>query len=142
MSDDHSFLDGSRRHDRFRSRGISEGLHPVPSSKYDLVETISLELPGVPSVSVSASAQVKITYNGNGNTGGSPPADSSWVSVGSDIQVADSGTLVREEGSPLVTYNFSCWNTQADGLGTDYDPDDYYYEIASMVTLYAKWVAP
>jgi hypothetical protein len=106
------------------------------------VETISLELPGVPSVSVSASAQVKITYNGNGNTGGSPPADSSWVSVGSDIQVADSGTLVREEGSPLVTYNFSCWNTQADGLGTDYDPDDYYYEIASMVTLYAKWVAP
>jgi hypothetical protein len=141
MSNDHSFLDACRRHDRFRRRGISEGLHPLPVAEYVVGFLLSLACPSVPVIQAVATAQVKITYNGNGNTGGSPPADSSWYDVGSDIVVADDGTLVREDvGSPPVDYTFSCWNTQADGLGTDYDPDDFYVGITAMTTLYAKWV--
>jgi hypothetical protein len=83
----------------------------LPSSGYVLASLEILEVP-YPEIEVTATLQLQITYDGNGNTGGSPPTDSSWYNSGSDVVVEDSGTLVREDpGSPTVPYNFSCWNT-------------------------------
>lgn len=144
MFSNHSFLDGSRRHDRLRKRGISEGLYPPPSTKYDLSKALSLVVPGAPTIVIDPAIEVQISYDGNGNTGGSPPTDSNWYTVGEDSTVvASAGSLVRENvGSPPVSYTFSCWNTAADGSGIDYDPsDEYAFMEEEMVVLYAKWVA-
>lgn len=55
-------------------------------------------------------------YNGNGNTGGAVP---------SAIYYADGETVYIQNnvGSLVKTgKTFSCWNTAADGSGTDYNP--------------------
>lgn len=41
--------------------------------------------------------------------------------------------------APTEQEGFICWNTQADGNGTDYYPGDVYTMPAGGVTLYAKW---
>ena len=37
-------------------------------------------------------------------------------------------------------YNFVCWNTRPDGMGTDF-PDKQLMDISEDITLYAKWQA-
>jgi hypothetical protein len=74
-----------------------------------------------------------ITYDGNGNTGGTAPANQIKVQ-GVDLTLAsNSGNLVR------IGKTFGGWNTQADGLGTDYAVGATYSADAAA-TLYAKWV--
>ena len=70
-----------------------------------------------------------VTYNGNGNTGGSAPA--SVVTTGA-FTVAMVGTLVK------TGYNFTGWNTAADGSGTAYAAGASAVATAN-VTLYAQW---
>jgi len=76
-----------------------------------------------------------ITYNANGATGGTVPTATTH-DAGSNATVAsNTGSLVR------TGYNFNGWNTQADGLGTDYAEGDPINSIAQDYTLYAKWTS-
>jgi len=77
-----------------------------------------------------------VTYNGNSNTGGTAP-NNQTKTYGVNLSLAsNSGNLVR------TGYTFNGWNTQADGLGTDYAAGSNYTTNAAL-TLYAKWsVAP
>ena len=72
-----------------------------------------------------------ITYDGNAFTSGTAPAVT--IGSGSVSLRANSGTLVR------TGFKFFGWNTQADGLGTDY-AESAAYTLNSNVKLFAKWV--
>jgi uncharacterized repeat protein (TIGR02543 family) len=72
-----------------------------------------------------------VTYSANGATGGGAPAARSGIYSSITLD-NNSGSLVKS-GS-----YFAGWNTQADGLGTDYAAGATYTPTAS-VTLYAKW---
>ncbi|MCU7853411.1 MAG: InlB B-repeat-containing protein [Candidatus Thiodiazotropha sp. (ex Monitilora ramsayi)] len=78
-----------------------------------------------------------VTYNGNGNTGGSVPVDSTRYEQGQTVTVlGNTSALVR------TGYNFSNWNTRADGGGTAYAPNNAFAMGTANVTLYAQWTAP
>ena len=78
----------------------------------------------------------QITYNGNGNTSGTAPEVATCnVTMGIHTAtgtVADAGTLER------TGYSFTGWNTEADGSGTAYAPDETI-TLTSSITLYAQW---
>jgi hypothetical protein len=56
-----------------------------------------------------------------------------WVEPGETYYVLEADYFVRSG------YVLSCWNTQADGGGTDYDADETFAMPAEAETLYAKW---
>jgi len=75
-----------------------------------------------------------VTYDGNGSDSGTAPVDvSSPYVVGATVTVLANTDLARTD------YTFAGWNTQADGLGTDYVATDTFLMPAANVTLYAKW---
>jgi uncharacterized repeat protein (TIGR02543 family) len=76
-----------------------------------------------------------ITYNGNGNTGGSVPDPTIAKGTASNTTLANAGTLVR------TGFTFGGWNTQADGLGTNYASGLTTYASTGNTTLYARWTA-
>lgn len=80
------------------------------------------------------SGDITITYNGNTSTGGTAPVDSLVYTSGLTTTVKGKGTLEKS------SYEFSKWNTAADGTGTAYDPGDDI-TVTADVTLYAIWVA-
>jgi uncharacterized repeat protein (TIGR02543 family) len=77
-----------------------------------------------------------VTYNGNNNTTGTNPVDgSSPYSSGSSV------TVSGNTGSPVLAktgYQFSGWNTAADGSGTNYVGGNTF-TINSDTILYANW---
>jgi hypothetical protein len=73
-----------------------------------------------------------VTYDGNGYTSGAVPSDSNQYGSGDDVTVLDQGTMINSGGT------FNCWNSQSNGLGTDYLADSTF-KIYNNVTLYAKW---
>ena len=76
-----------------------------------------------------------VTYDGNGSTGGTIPIDSTSYEQGQTvIALANTGNLVK------TGFVFSGWNTQTDGLGTNY-LHTQEFTISANVTLYAKWIA-
>jgi len=87
----------------------------------------------MPSITPGTVVAYKVTYNGNENDGGSVPTDSTYYSSGTGVTVlGNTGTLTKEG------YDFDGWNTQADGGGTSYAPDDSF-NITGTTTLYAQW---
>jgi len=77
----------------------------------------------------------RVSYNSNGATGGSVPGDVNAYEQGAIVTVlGNTGNLVRSG------YNFSGWNTQADGNGTDHEAGDTFTIGSSNVILYAKWM--
>jgi uncharacterized repeat protein (TIGR02543 family) len=75
-----------------------------------------------------------VTYDGNGNTSGTAPVDTlSPYYAGVTVTVLGQGDLARDK------YNFTGWNTAADGLGTPYVENDTFLMPAADVTLYAQW---
>jgi len=76
-----------------------------------------------------------ITYNGNGQTSASStvPAATTATGTAANTTLANAGTMVK------TGYTFAGWNTQADGLGTNYASGLTTYQSAGNVTLYAKW---
>ena len=71
-----------------------------------------------------------VTFNANGGTG---TLDSSFVKVDSNTGAADpTGHISREY------YNFTGWNTAADGTGTAYAVGDPV-PMTDDVVLYAQW---
>ena len=74
--------------------------------------------------------QYTVTFNANG-AGGTAP----------DAQTVESGTVINlpgVEGMTNTGRNFTGWNTQANGLGTNYEEGDSY-TVSANVTLYARW---
>lgn len=77
--------------------------------------------------------QPVVVYQGNGSTGGTVPVDAnSTYAPGSTVTVLGAGNMVRTD------YEFSGWNTAANGGGTDYAPGSTF-TIENHLTLYAKW---
>jgi hypothetical protein len=98
-------------------------------------DAIALNVLAVPSVSASTVVKYSTTYNGNGNDGGSVPTDSNWYESGATVTVlGNTGSLTKTD------YTWTCWNTAADGSGTDYNPAGTF-ELTAGTTLYAKWTA-
>ena len=75
-----------------------------------------------------------VSYNSNGATSGTAPVDdNSPYALGKAVTVLGNTGYLAKEG-----YEFSGWNTKADGTGTAYSPDDTFF-IANNTTLYAVW---
>lgn len=96
-------------------------------------DAIPLSVPAVPSIDVGTLLEYRVTYNGNGNDGGAVPTDSTWYESGETVTVLGNTGSLTKEG-----YTWTCWNTEAGGGGTDYDPTDTF-NLSGMTTLYAKW---
>lgn len=77
-----------------------------------------------------------VTYNGNGNTSGTVPSLPKDYVLGQDVNVLGNINSLLKMG-----YTFDGWNTQADGLGTNYPADATLKIPANDVTLYAQWEA-
>jgi uncharacterized repeat protein (TIGR02543 family) len=74
-----------------------------------------------------------ITFSSNGGDGGSMSTQ--------DINYGASANLTSNGFTRSGGYLFASWNSQADGLGTDYiDGVSYTMSSASNLTLHAKWV--
>ena len=86
----------------------------------------------------SSSQQVgtlPVTYAGNGATSGTVPVDSaSPYDSSATVTVLPPGTLGR------AGYNFSGWNTKADGSGSSHAPGATFTILAST-ELFAVWTA-
>jgi uncharacterized repeat protein (TIGR02543 family) len=84
--------------------------------------------------SVTTLAAYTVSYNANGSTGGSVPSAQTKIQ-GVDLNLAsNSGTLVRNG------YTFAGWNTQSNGLGTNYAASASY-SLDVSDELFAKWSA-
>ena len=78
-----------------------------------------------------------VTFNGNGYTSGKLPEDATMLSSGQQYTIpAPQETLRKDVGED--TWLFSCWNTAADGSGTEYLPGDVI-TVTEDITLYADW---
>lgn len=80
-------------------------------------------------------AAYSVTYNANDATSGSAPVDStSYGQFATATASNNSGNLAR------TGYNFTGWNTSADGTGTTYGTGATIPMSNGNVTLYARWV--
>jgi uncharacterized repeat protein (TIGR02543 family) len=77
--------------------------------------------------------QYTVAYDGNTHTGGEPPEDSQTYYYTFAVTVKDQGNLVKEG------YTFACWNTRADGNGTDRIPGADFAMGRADIILFAKW---
>lgn len=77
-----------------------------------------------------------VTYNGNGYTSGTLPENAVKLSSGEPYTVVAPTELRKDVGED--TWFFRCWNTAADGSGTEYAPGETI-TVTEDVTLYADW---
>ena len=73
-----------------------------------------------------------VTYFGNSNTAGTAPSDANSYVSNSLVTVLGPGNLAR------TGYNFTGWNTAANGTGAAYAPNAAF-NVASNTALYAQW---
>ncbi|GLC90057.1 InlB B-repeat-containing protein [Lysinibacillus piscis] len=79
-------------------------------------------------------ANATILYDANGATGGQVPQDYTIYEENESVTVLNnSSNLIK------VGYTFKGWNTQADGKGIAYMPNDTFKMGATNVILYAQW---
>ena len=69
-----------------------------------------------------------LSYNANGGTGSMTP----------DSRFGEGTVKVSANGFEREGYDFTGWNTAADGKGTAYKPGDEL-ELTESLTLYAQW---
>ena len=69
-----------------------------------------------------------LNYNANGGTGSMTP----------DSRFGEGKLTVKANGFEREGYDFTGWNTAADGKGTAYKPGDEL-ELTESLTLYAQW---
>ena len=86
-------------------------------------------------VTVIPTASRRVYYNGNGNTGGSVPIDASSYTSGQSVTVLGNTAYLT-----LTNHDFSGWNTQANGGGTNYSSGLSFAMGDADVVLYAKWL--
>lgn len=88
------------------------------------------ELTESPEVAVTA---YSVTYNGNGNDGGNAVTDAKAYIPGATV-------TVQKNTFTKTGYQFTAWNTQANGEGTAYtETTDTFTMANENVTLYAQW---
>ena len=84
----------------------------------------------------SANPTYTVSYDGNLSDGGSAPSDSNNYEETQVVTVlGNTGNLSR------TGYNFSGWNTAADGSGTGYTQGNSFQMGTANLTLYAQWTA-
>jgi uncharacterized repeat protein (TIGR02543 family) len=87
-------------------------------------------------LAVGAGATYTVTYDGNGNGAGTVPTDGNTYLQGATVTVlGNTGGLVK------MGYNWTSWNTAANGSGTSYAPAATFAMGTANVTLYAQWTA-
>lgn len=74
-----------------------------------------------------------ITFDGNGNTSGSVPMEKDSFLSKATYTLPTTTDLVK------TGFLFNCWNTKADGTGTDYALGSAITFATSDIVLYAKW---
>ena len=83
----------------------------------------------------SCSNEATVTYHNDGAKSGAAPTDAnSPYTIGDNVTVLGTGTMVAPDGK-----EFKCWNTASDGTGTDYNIGDKF-DIAGNMDFYPKWV--
>jgi len=87
---------------------------------------------GTEDVTLYAVWRLTLAYNANGGSGA--VSVTSFHKLNATTTVADVGSLTK------TNWTFSGWNTQADGLGTDYATSSEI-TITDNITLYAVWKA-
>ncbi|WP_227394354.1 InlB B-repeat-containing protein [Jeotgalibacillus aurantiacus] len=78
-------------------------------------------------------ATYSVTYDGNGSTSGSVPADSGAYNQDATVIVATKGSMDK------AGYEFTGWNTAANGSGTAYAAGQTFPMPNTDVSLYAQW---
>lgn len=73
-----------------------------------------------------------VTYDANGGTGTVPTDDNEY-------EKDDEVTVLGHDNISKEHFEFSQWNTKADGEGNGYD-EDQTFKISANTTLYAIWV--
>lgn len=72
-----------------------------------------------------------LVYNANGGTGSMPVSSHS---LGEEVKISSSSF------TPPIGKRFNRWNTEEDGEGVTYNPDDKLVIDSSDVNLYAIWI--
>lgn len=75
-----------------------------------------------------------VAYNDNGCTSGFVPIDNTNYQPGQTVMVLDNTGQLAKTG-----FNFTGWNTKADGSGITYTQGQAFTMGTSNVTMYAKW---
>ncbi len=75
-----------------------------------------------------------VTYDGNGNSGGVVPTDLNAYETGATVSVLDNTGHLTKNG-----FNFTGWNTKADGSGVFYPVNTTFTMGVAPVVLYAQW---
>ena len=88
---------------------------------------------------VQADPTYTVTYDGNGATSGTLPENIEGLYANDPYTVGAPTNLVKYDAANDDTYLFYCWNTAADGSGTDYIPGTQLQMGTADVVLYAKW---
>jgi len=115
---------------------MEEGGDPTTSSEVNQAVDEFLN-PPEPEPTPSPSPTYTITYDGNGYTDGTVPIDANAYESGETVTVLGKGDLEKVQDN--ISFLFNCWNTQADGNGTDYAASDTFSMGNSDITLYAQW---
>ena len=103
--------------------------------QFDEAKSFTLHVRAARAFRSTAPAYI-VNYHANEATDGTIPSDPYHYEESETVKVLDnSGSLVKDG------YLFDGWNNEADGSGTDYDPDDLITIGNDDMTLYAKWVA-
>jgi hypothetical protein len=79
---------------------------------------------------------LQMLYFPNDATDGEAPIDAVHYAQNDSVTVQSPGSLVRTD------FGFDCWNTAADGNGTDYAAASVFPMGSSGIALYAKWRPP
>jgi len=114
--------------DGWNTEADGSGTDHVVDSSYKPTKNITLYAKWF----ASETPPFTVIYNANGGTGAL--SDVIVELENRSIQLPVGGFFTREG------YNFVCWNTSADGTGTDYTPGAYYL-VTRTITMYAKWLA-
>lgn len=83
---------------------------------------------------VPAAPGLSVSFNGNGASEGSLPVSALYVAGATVIVPGNTGSLIK------VDSVFSGWNTNADGLGTQYYSGSTFVMPGNSVVLYANWI--
>jgi uncharacterized repeat protein (TIGR02543 family) len=112
----------------WNTKADGSGTTYLPNAIFDMgIENITLY------AKWTISTIYRVTYYDNDSTEGSAPNDRRNYISGESVAI-----LGNTEGLVKTGYNFTGWNTAADGNGTTYDVGSNF-TIESNVTLYAKW---
>lgn len=120
----------------------------VTSDAVDVSADADVVIAGYSDESLETAAYIDVTeiaftatpytlkYDANGATSGVIPATATKYAEGDEVTVLGNTGSLEKDGK-----TFAGWNTQADGLGTDYAADAVLTIGTADVTLYAKWAS-